>query len=258
MLSRRLIPCLDVRDGRVVKGVRFRDHVDMGDIVELALRYRDQGADELVFYDIGASPEGRAVDVGWIERIARLIDIPFCVAGGISDVETARRVLYAGADKISINSPALGRPALIEELADAFGVQCVVVGVDSVREADGEWRVRRFSGDPDKTQAVPVRTLDWLVEAQRRGAGEIVLNCMDSDGVRRGYDVAQLRQARALCSVPLIASGGAGDMQHFADVFDQADVDGALAASVFHSGAIAIPALKQFLREQQIEVRDVY
>ncbi len=258
MLSRRLIPCLDVRDGRVVKGVRFRDHVDMGDIVELALRYRDQGADELVFYDIGASPEGRAVDVGWIERIARLIDIPFCVAGGISDVETARRVLYAGADKISINSPALGRPALIEELADAFGVQCVVVGVDSVREADGEWRVRRFSGDPGKTQAVPVRTLDWLVEAQRRGAGEIVLNCMDSDGVRRGYDVAQLRQARALCHVPLIASGGAGEMQHFAEVFDQADVDGALAASVFHSGAIAIPALKQFLREQQIEVRDVY
>jgi cyclase len=258
MLSRRLIPCLDVRDGRVVKGVRFRDHVDMGDIAELALRYRDQGADELVFYDIGASPEGRAVDVGWIERIARLIDIPFCVAGGISDVETARRVLYAGADKISINSPALGRPALIEELADAFGVQCVVVGIDSVRDPDGEWRVRRFSGDPDKTQAVPVRTLDWLVEAQRRGAGEIVLNCMDSDGVRRGYDVAQLRQARALCSVPLIASGGAGDMQHFADVFDQADVDGALAASVFHSGAIAIPALKQFLREQQIEVRDVY
>jgi len=258
MLSRRLIPCLDVRDGRVVKGVRFRDHVDMGDIAELALRYRDQGADELVFYDIGASPEGRAVDVGWIERIARLIDIPFCVAGGISDVETARRVLYAGADKISINSPALGRPALIEELADAFGVQCVVVGIDSVREPDGEWRVRRFSGDPDKTQAVPVRTLDWLVEAQRRGAGEIVLNCMDSDGVRRGYDVAQLRQARALCSVPLIASGGAGDMQHFADVFDQADVDGALAASVFHSGAIAIPAFKQFLREQQIEVRDVY
>ena len=258
MLSRRIIACLDVRAGRVVKGVRFRDHVDMGDIAELALRYRDQGADELVFYDIGASPEGRAVDVGWIERIARLIDIPFCVAGGISDVETARRVLYAGADKISINSPALGRPALIEELADAFGVQCVVVGIDSVREADGEWRVRRFSGDPDKTQAVPVRTLDWLVEAQRRGAGEIVLNCMDSDGVRRGYDVAQLRQARALCSVPLIASGGAGDMQHFADVFDQADVDGALAASVFHSGAIAIPALKQFLREQQIEVRDVY
>lgn len=257
MLMRRIIPCLDVRDGRVVKGVRFRDHVDMGDIVELALRYREQGADELVFYDIGASPEGRSVDYGWVERVARLIDIPFCVAGGIRDVETARKVLYAGADKISINSPALGRPRLISELAEAFGVQCVVVGIDSIREDDGQWRVRRFTGDPDKTQAVPLRTVDWVVEAQRLGAGEIVLNCMDNDGVRRGYDIAQLAQVRSLCGVPLIASGGAGEMQHFADVFEQADVDGALAASVFHSGAIPIPELKQFLRRQQIEVRDV-
>jgi imidazole glycerol-phosphate synthase subunit HisF len=256
MLSRRIIPCLDVRDGRVVKGVKFRDHVDMGDIVELALRYREQGADELVFYDIGASPDERSVDVGWIERVARLIDIPFCVAGGIRDVETARRVLHAGADKISINSPALGRPALISELADAFGVQCVVVGIDSIREADGQWRVRRFTGDPSKTQAVPLRTLDWVVEVQGLGAGEIVLNCMDSDGVRRGYDLAQLHEVRALCHVPLIASGGAGEMQHFADVFEQADVDGALAASVFHSGAIPIPELKRFLRRQQVEVRD--
>ncbi len=258
MLSRRIIPCLDVRDGRVVKGVRFRDHVDMGDIAELAQRYRDQGADELVFYDIGASPEARSVDVAWIERIARLIDIPFCVAGGIDSVEAARRVLFSGADKVSINSPALGRPQLISELAEEFGVQCVVVGIDSVREADDQWRVRRFTGDPSKTQAVPLRTLDWVREVQRLGAGEIVLNCMDSDGVRRGYDVEQLRQARAACAVPLIASGGAGTMQHFADVFDQADVDGALAASVFHSGAIPIPELKQFLRSAQIEVRDVY
>ena len=153
MLSRRIIPCLDVRDGRVVKGVRFRDHVDMGDIVELALRYRDQGADELVFYDIGASPEGRSVDHAWVERVARLLDIPFCVAGGIADVETARRVLHAGADKISVNSPALQRPALVSELADAFGVQCVVVGIDSVREADGEWRVRSHTGMPDAMRA---------------------------------------------------------------------------------------------------------
>ncbi|REI38350.1 imidazole glycerol phosphate synthase subunit HisF, partial [Xanthomonas oryzae pv. oryzae] len=231
-------------------------HIDMGDIVELALRYRAQGADELVFYDIGASPEGRSVDYTWVERVARLIDIPFCVAGGIGDVETARAVLHAGADKISINSPALGRPQLISELADAFGVQCVVVGIDSIREDDGQWRVRRYTGDPSKTQALPMRTLDWVAEAQRLGAGEIVLNCMDNDGVRRGYDIAQLRQVRALCHVPLIASGGAGEMQHFADVFDQADVDGALAASVFHSGAIPIPELKQFLRAQQIEVRD--
>ncbi len=257
MLSRRIIPCLDVRDGRVVKGVRFRDHVDMGDIAELALRYRDQGADELVFYDIGASPEGRSVDYTWVERVARLIDIPFCVAGGIRSVDTARRVLHAGADKISVNSPALGRPQLIAELAEAFGEQCVVVGVDSIREADGEWRVRRYTGDPDKTQALSIRTLDWIDEAQRLGAGEIVLNCMDSDGVRRGYDLVQLGQARARCRVPLVASGGAGEMAHFADAFEQADVDGALAASVFHSGAIAIPALKRYLRERQIEVRDV-
>ena len=257
MLSRRLIPCLDVRDGRVVKGVRFRDHVDMGDIVELALRYRDEGADELVFYDIGASPEGRSVDHAWVERVARLIDIPFCVAGGIGDVETARSVLHAGADKISINSPALCRPQLISELAEAFGEQCVVVGIDSIREADGQWRVRRYSGDPDRTQAMPIRTLDWIDEVQRLGAGEIVLNCMDQDGVRRGYDIAQLRQARARCRVPLVASGGAGEMAHFGDVFEQADVDGALAASVFHGGAIAIPVLKRYLRERQIEVRDV-
>ncbi|RRN57309.1 imidazole glycerol phosphate synthase subunit HisF [Pseudoxanthomonas sp. SGNA-20] len=257
MLSRRIIPCLDVREGRVVKGVRFRDHVDMGDIVELALRYRDQGADELVFYDISASPEGRSVDYAWVERVARLIDIPFCVAGGIRDVETARRVLHAGADKISVNSPALERPQLVSELADAFGVQCVVVGIDSIREADGQWRVRTNTGDPGKTRALGVRTLDWIVEAQRLGAGEIVLNCMDSDGVRRGYDIVQLRQARALCRVPLVASGGAGAPEHFAEAFERADVDGALAASVFHSGAIAIPELKKYLRQRQVEVRDV-
>lgn len=257
MLSRRIIPCLDVREGRVVKGVRFRDHVDMGDIVDLALRYRDAGADELVFYDIGASPEGRSVDDGWVRRVSSLLDIPFCVAGGIRDVETARAVLHAGADKISINSPALERPALVSELADAFGVQCVVVGVDSVREADGEWRVRSNTGDPAKTRALSIRTLDWLVEAQRLGAGEIVLNCMDSDGVRRGYDIEQLQAARAMCTVPLVASGGAGDPEHFARVFQQADVDGALAASVFHSGKIAIPELKRYLRAQAIEVRDV-
>ena len=256
MLSRRIIPCLDVRDGRVVKGVRFRDHVDMGDIVELALRYRDQGADELVFYDIGASPEGRSVDHAWVERVARLLDIPFCVAGGIADVDTARRVLHAGADKISVNSPALQRPALVSELADAFGVQCVVVGIDSIREADGQWRVRSHTGDPAKMRAPSLRTLDWIEQVQGLGAGEIVLNCMDSDGVRRGYDIAQLRQARDACHVPLVASGGAGGMEHFAEVFDQADVDGALAASVFHSGAIPIPGLKRFLRDRDIEVRD--
>jgi imidazole glycerol-phosphate synthase subunit HisF len=255
MLSRRIVPCLDVRDGRVVKGVRFRDHVDMGDIVDLALRYRDEGADELVFYDIGASPEGRSVDYSWVERVSSLLDIPFCVAGGIRSVETARAVLYAGADKISINTPALSRPELISELAQAFGVQCVVVGIDSVREADGQWRVRQYTGDPAKTRALPVRTLDWVAEAQRLGAGEIVLNCMDNDGVRRGYDIEQLSAVRAICQVPLVASGGAGEPEHFAQVFREADVDAALAASVFHSGKIAIADLKRNLAEQNIEVR---
>jgi cyclase len=255
MLSRRIIPCLDVRDGRVVKGVRFRDHVDMGDIVELALRYRDEGADELVFYDITASPEGRSVDRGWVERVARLIDIPFCVAGGIRSVEDARGALHAGADKVSINTPALERPALIAELADAFGVQCVVVGIDSLRDPDGEWRVRQYTGDPSRTQALAQRTLDWVAQAQALGAGEIVLNCMGSDGVRAGYDLEQLRAAREVCAVPLIASGGAGEAAHFADAFAKADVDGALAASVFHSGAVGIPELKRSLRAAGIEVR---
>ena len=255
MLSRRIIPCLDVRDGRVVKGVRFRDHVDMGDIVALATRYRDAGADELVFYDITASPEQRSVSNEWVERVARALDIPFCVAGGIRSVEDARRVLQAGADKISINTPALERPALIGELAAAFGTQCVVVGIDSMGDADGQWRVRRDSGDPARTRALTTRTLDWVVEAQRLGAGEIVLNCMASDGVRQGYDLLQLRAVRALCSVPLIASGGAGTIDHFIEVFRDADVDGALAASVFHGGEIRIPDLKHALRGAGVEVR---
>jgi cyclase len=256
MLSRRIVPCLDVRDGRVVKGVRFRDHVDMGDIVELAWRYRDEGADELVFYDITASPEGRSVDRTWVERVARVIDIPFCVAGGIRSVDDARAVLHAGADKVSINTPALERPELIGEIAAVFGVQCVVVGIDSLRDEDGQWRVRQYTGDPSRTRALARRTLDWVVDAQELGAGEIVLNCMGSDGVREGYDLEQLQAVRERCAVPLVASGGAGTIAHFADAFREADVDAALAASVFHSGAVRIPELKRHLRMQGIEVRD--
>ena len=256
MLSRRIIPCLDVRDGFVVKGVRFRDHVVMGGIEELALRYRDEGADELVFYDITASPQQRTVDRGWVGRVARIIDIPFCVAGGISSVADARAILHAGADKVSVNSPALRRPGLIAELADAFGSQCVVVGIDSLRDPDGEWRVRRDTGDADTTRALPLRTLDWIVEVQRLGAGEVVLNCMGSDGVREGYDIAQLSAARALCEVPLVASGGAGSSTHFVDAFVRADVDAALAAGIFHDGSVRIPELKRVLRDSGIEVRD--
>jgi cyclase len=255
MLSRRIIACLDVKDGKVVKGVRFRDHVVVGDIVERALRYRNAGADELVFYDIAASPENRTVDRGWVERVAREIDIPFCVAGGIRGVEDARAMLHAGADKISVNSPALERPALIDELAESFGVQCVVVGIDSLRDGDGEWRTRQYTGDPARTRSLARRTLDWIDEAQCRGAGEIVLNCMGSDGVRAGYDIEQLRAARTLCRVPLVASGGAGVREHFRDVFGLADVDGALAAGVFHAGVIDIPALKAWLQREGIAVR---
>ncbi len=255
MLTRRIIACLDVRDGVVVKGVRFRDHVVVGDIVELALRHRDEGVDELVFYDITASPERRSIERRWVERVAQLIDIPFCVAGGIRDVGSARSILEAGADKISVNSPALERPGLVDELAAAFGVQCVVVGIDSVRDADGEWRVRQYSGDPSRMRALPRRTLDWVVEVQQRGAGEIVLNCIDVDGVRAGCDIAQLRAVRACCAVPLVASGGAGAARHFLDAFAMADVDAVLAASVLHSGEVVIGALKDELAANGVAVR---
>lgn len=254
MTARRIIPCLDVRDGRVVKGVRFKDHVDMGDAAELAARYRDQGADELVFYDITASPEGRTLDYDWVSDIARLLDIPFCVAGGIRSVDQAARCLDHGADKVSINSPALERPELIGEMSDRFGAQCVVLGVDSKRAGD-DWVVHQYTGDPTASRGAGRRTLDWIVEAQGLGAGEIVLNCMDEDGVRRGYDSVQLQAARACLTIPLVASGGAGATEHFRDVFQQADVSGALAASVFHSGALAIPDLKRQLERDGIEVR---
>jgi cyclase len=254
MLTRRLIPCLDVRDGQVVKGVRFRDHVVMGEIEALAQRYRDEGADELVFYDISASPEGRSADPDWVRRVARRLDIPFCVAGGIRSVADAERILHAGADKISVNSPALERPQLISELAEAFGVQCVVVGVDSQLVGDA-LRVHQYTGDPSRARVAPRETTAWVREAVGRGAGEIVLNCMSSDGARNGYDITQLRAVRDVCTVPLIASGGAGNAQHFVDVFRDADVDGALAASVFHSGTLPIPELKAFLREQGIAIR---
>jgi len=254
MLAKRIIPCLDVKDGRVVKGVRFRNHEDVGDIVSLAARYAGEGADELVFYDISASPDSRAVEPEWVKRVARAIDIPFCVAGGIRSVDEARARLSAGADKISVNSPVLADPDLIDRLAGEFGRQCIVVGIDS-REIGGEWRVHSNTGDPDKTRMEARATLDWIKEAIERGAGEIVLNCMDQDGVREGYDIDQLKAARAVCSVPLIASGGAGAMAHFADVFRQAEVDGALAASVFHKQVIAIGELKTWLVQQSIEVR---
>jgi cyclase len=243
-----------VRDGQVVKGIRFRDHRIVGDILELAARYRDEGADELVFYDISASPQGRTVERTWISRVARTLDIPFCVAGGIRTVDDAEQVLASGAEKISINSPALEDPWLINALSERFGAQCVVVGIDS-QTIDGRYCVQQFTGDAARTRDTARNTLDWALEVQQRGAGEIVLNCMTSDGTRGGYDIAQLREVREVCQVPLVASGGAGTVCHFVEVFQAARVDAALAASVFHSGEIAIPALRRELRAQGIEVR---
>lgn len=243
-----------MRGGQVVKGVRFRDHRIVGDILELAARYRDEGADELVFYDISASPEGRSVDRSWVARVARTLDIPFCVAGGIRSVADAEEVLASGAEKVSINSPALSDPDLINALSERFGAQCVVVGIDS-QTVDEDYRVQQFTGDLSRTRDASRRTVDWVFEAQQRGAGEIVLNCMASDGVRQGYDIEQLRAVRSVCRVPLVASGGAGRSEHFAQVFRIAGVDAALAASVFHSGEIAIPDLKRQLRAEGIEVR---
>ena len=226
----------------------------MGDILALAARYRDEGADELVFYDITASPEGRSVDRSWIDRIGRLLDIPFCVAGGIRSVEDAESVLHLGAEKISVNSPALADPELVDRLARRFGSQCVVVGIDSLASPDG-WLVHQYTGDPNRSRSTARTTLDWVREVQDRGAGEIVLNCMASDGVKRGYDLEQLARVRETCRVPLIASGGAGTIEHFVEVFRQARVDGALAASVFHDGLIAIPELKLALAAAGVEVR---
>jgi imidazole glycerol-phosphate synthase subunit HisF len=237
-----------------VKGVQFRNHRVVGDVLELAERYCREGADELVFYDITASPDGRSVDRSWVTSVAAVLDIPFCVAGGIESVADAEDVLNKGADKISINSPALANPELIAELAQRFGSQCVVIGIDS-REEHGEYFVYRNSGDPDKTSAAQRLTRRWVLEVQDRGAGEIVLNCMNQDGVRNGYDIEQLQIMRSRCTVPLVASGGAGEMAHFLEAFDIPNVDGALAASVFHSAEIDIGDLKHFLAAKNVSMR---
>lgn len=256
MLAKRIIPCLDVKNGQVVKGVQFRNHEIIGDIVPLARRYAKEGADELVFYDITASSDGRLVDKSWITKVAQVIDIPFCVAGGIRSEEDAAQILAFGADKISINSPALADPDLITRLARRFGVQCIVVGIDSWYNAQAsQYQVNQYTGDERRTRITQWQTSDWIQEVQRRGAGEIVLNMMNQDGVRNGYDINQLKTIRAICKVPLIASGGAGCEQHFLDVFRKASVDGALAASVFHKQIINIGKLKQFLIQQGVEIR---
>ncbi|MCR3755525.1 MAG: imidazole glycerol phosphate synthase subunit HisF [Sodalis sp. Psp] len=256
MLAKRIIPCLDVRNGQVVKGVKFRNHEIIGDIVPLARRYAEEGADELVFYDITASSDGRVVNKNWITQVAEVIDIPFCVAGGIQSVHQAGELLSCGADKISINSPTLSDPTLISRLAERYGVQCIVVGIDTWYDADNQlYQVNQYTGDKTRTRITSWQTLDWVEEVQRRGAGEIVLNMMNQDGVRDGYDLPQLRQVRERCRIPLIASGGAGSMAHFLAAFRDSEVDGALAASVFHKQIINISELKQFLAAKGVKIR---
>ena len=216
MLTKRIIPCLDVKDGQVVKGVKFKNHKIVGSILDLAKKYSDEGADELVFYDISASTNNTMVSKKWIEEIAKNINIPFCVAGGINSIESARLILNSGADKISVNTPAIENPILIKELAKAFGSQCVTVGIDSMQESD-QYIVYSKTGNVNTSFNTKILTKDWIIKVQELGAGEIVLNCMNQDGVKNGYDINQLNLMLSDCDVPLIASGGAGNLSHFKD-----------------------------------------
>ena len=250
MLTKRIIPCLDVKDGRTVKGVNFVSLRDAGDPVELAQRYAQEGADELVFLDISASEEKRKTLAQLVRHVAQAIDIPFTVGGGISSVENVGVLLDNGADKVSINSAAVRRPELISELAQRFGTQCIVVAIDA-KQIEDEWVVHLIGGK------VPMerRLFEWATEAVARGAGELLFTSMDHDGTKQGYANAALKKLSETVSVPVIASGGAGEMTHFVDTFVQGNADAALAASVFHFKEIGIPELKTYLNQHQIPVR---
>ncbi|XBC38278.1 MAG: imidazole glycerol phosphate synthase subunit HisF [Buchnera aphidicola (Floraphis choui)] len=256
MLAKRIIPCLDVKSGLVVKGIQFKNHKIVGDIISLAKYYTDQGADELVFYDIEASSKNKLLDKKWIIEIAEIINIPFCVAGGIKSVDDVKDILSFGADKISINSPALSNPNLISRIADNFGTQCVVVGIDSWFDKESNnYLVYQYTGSENRIIQTKWNTFEWIKKVQELGAGEIVLNVMNKDGMNNGYDLQQLKLAREICYIPLIASGGAGKLEHFYDVFYESKVDGALAASVFHENKISIKILKNFLIDKGLEIR---
>lgn len=250
MLAKRIIPCLDVKDGRTVKGVNFVDLRDAGDPVELAWQYSEQGADELVFLDITATHEGRKTTIDLVKAVARQVNIPFTIGGGINELRDAEILLNSGADKISINSAAVRNPQLIDDLAKAFGTQFVVIAVDTRFVEDKNYVHLR--GGRDKTN---IETENWIKEAESRGAGEILLTSMDHDGTKNGFDNGLLKAINATLNIPLIASGGAGNQQHFVDTFSEANVDAALAASVFHYGEILIPDLKATLRKNGIIVR---
>ncbi|MBP2001414.1 cyclase [Paenibacillus shirakamiensis] len=252
MLTKRIIPCLDVKDGRVVKGVNFVNLRDAGDPVELAALYDREGADELVFLDISASNEGRATMIEVVRQTAGEISIPFTVGGGISHVDDMKRILRAGADKIGINTAAVLNPSLIQEGALKFGSQCIVVAVDAkFNEAWGEWEVYTHGG----RKPTGIRALAWVKEAESRGAGEILLTSMDADGTKDGFDLPLTRAVSSLVHIPVIASGGAGRQEHFYDVFTEGLADAALAATIFHYKEIAVPDLKLDLKHRGVEIR---
>lgn len=250
MLTKRIIPCLDIKDGRTVKGVNFVDLRDAGDPVELAKQYADIGADELVFLDISATLEGRATTLDMVMHVAEQVNIPFTVGGGISSVEHVDALLQCGADKVSINSSAVKRPELVNELAEKFGSQCVVVAIDA-KQIDGNWKVHLVGG------RVPtdIDLFEWAKEVEQRGAGEILFTSMDHDGTKNGFANEALAKLSGMLNIPIIASGGAGNVQHFIDTFKEGKADAALAASVFHFGEIPIPDLKKELKKNNIEVR---
>ncbi len=251
MLTKRIIPCLDIKEGRTVKGINFENIRDAGDPVELALLYSQQGADELVFLDITATVEKRKTLIELVKRVAENINIPFTVGGGISSVEDVAVLLQYGADKVSINTAAFKNPALIKELSNRFGSQCIVLAIDTKKESDGEWYVY-LNGGRTKTDT---KTIDWAREAVALGAGEILLTSMNNDGTKAGFAVDITLLLSTQLSVPVIASGGAGTMQHFKEIFEDGNADAALAASIFHYKEIEIPALKNYLSTQKIAIR---
>ena len=250
MLTKRIIPCLDIKNGRTVKGVNFVNLIDAGDPVALAKQYAEVGADELVFLDISATLEGRKTMLEMVLKVAAQVNIPFTVGGGISTVEDVDALLHCGADKVSINSSAIKRPVLINELSQKFGSQCVVVAIDA-KQIDGKWVVHLAGG----TIPTELELFDWAKEVAQRGAGEILFTSMDNDGTKAGFANEALAKLSALVNIPIIASGGAGSVQHFADTFVKGKSDAALAASVFHFGEIPIPTLKQELKNNSIQVR---
>ena len=251
MLTKRIIPCLDIKDGRTVKGINFENIRDAGDPVELAMLYSQQGADELVFLDITATVEKRKTLIELVKRIAANINIPFTVGGGISAVDDVAQLLQNGADKISVNTAAFTKPKLLNELSSAFGSQCVVLAIDTKKEADEEWYVY-LHGGRTKTE---IKTMDWARQAVDAGAGEILLTSMNNDGTKKGFALDITASLSKNLSVPVIASGGAGTMEHFKEVFQNANADAALAASIFHYKEIDIPVLKNYLHKQQIAIR---